>query len=231
MVSERVWSALTPLLPELRSVTPRLSIAGTAAPVPAEIAALSLDSIAAEVLEAASRAGLERFHLVGHSMGGQIAQLVAATAPERLRSLALVNPVPLGGLPLPDAVAAAFRGSGGNRTAQGAIVDQACRELASAAKASLLDDAGEIAPAWIARAFDVWTAGGDAAKLARVSCPTLVVATDDPFLPPPFLEAALVSRIATARLEVLKGPGHYPQIERPDALAAVLRAFFADVQR
>lgn len=224
MVTARVWNELAPKL-DARTVAPTLI------PGPTEVSETTLEGLAARVLDEATRAGLERFHLVGHSMGGQVAQLVAATAKERVRSLALVNPVPLSGLPLPPDVEAAFRSSGGDRAAQAAILDQACLELAPTAKEALLDDAATIAPTWIARALDLFIAGGDPAKLAEIRSPTLVVATDDPFLPPPFLEQTVVSKIAGAKLAVVKGPGHYPQVERPDALAPVLRAFFAEAER
>ena len=69
--------------------------------------------------------------------------------------------------------------------------------------------------------------GGPAGAGFRVD----VVATDDPFLPPPFLEQAVVSKIAGAKLAVVKGPGHYPQVERPDALADVVRSFLADASK
>jgi len=224
MVTGQVWSGFAPKL-ETRAVAP------TTIPPPSEVATATLDTLARRTLEQATEAGLDRFDLIGHSMGGQVAQLVAAIAGERVRSLVLVNPVPLSGLPLPPEVAAAFRGSGGNRAAQEAILDQACLELAPAAKHALLDDAATIAPAWIARALDLFVAGGDASKLAAITCPTLVVATDDPFLPPAFLEQAIVAKIAGARLATLHGPGHYPQVEHPDALAALMRAFLAEATR
>ncbi len=224
MVTGRVWESFAPRL-GARPLAPTLI------PPPEEQASATLESLASRLLDEAARAGLDRFHLVGHSMGGQIAQLAAAKARDRVRSLALVNTVPLSGLPLPAEVANAFRASGGSRAAQGAILDQACLELSTEAKDALLDDAGAIAPGWIARSLELFVAGGDVTRLADISCPTLVVATDDPFLPPPFLEQTVVSKIAGAKLAVVKGPGHYPQIERPDALASTLGSFFAEAAR
>ncbi len=225
MVTGRVWDGFATKL-DARTHAPTWG-----APPGEDAATATLASLASRVLDEAARAGLDRFHLVGHSMGGQIAQLAAATAPERVRSLVLVNTVPLSGLPLPADVASAFRASGGDRAAQGAILDQACLELSAAAKEALLDDAGSIDPSWIARTLDLFVAGGDVTSLAAITCPTLVVATDDPFLPPPFLEQAVVSKIAGAKLAVVKGPGHYPQVERPDALADVVRSFLADASK
>ncbi|RMI32670.1 alpha/beta fold hydrolase [Nocardia stercoris] len=48
---------------------------------------LTLADLAAEVRAVADHAGLDRFHLVGHSLGAVIAAYVAATAPERALSL------------------------------------------------------------------------------------------------------------------------------------------------
>ena len=52
--------------------------------------ALDISTLAADALAVADAAGAARFHLVGHSMGGVIAQAVALAAPERVKSLALL---------------------------------------------------------------------------------------------------------------------------------------------
>ncbi|MEV4254499.1 alpha/beta hydrolase [Spirillospora sp. NPDC049652] len=46
-----------------------------------------LDDLVRQVLGAASDAGLDRFHLAGHSLGGTVATAAAATAPDRVLSL------------------------------------------------------------------------------------------------------------------------------------------------
>ncbi|AJC60385.1 alpha/beta fold hydrolase [Streptomyces sp. 769] len=50
---------------------------------------LTLADLADEVLAAADHAGLDRFHLVGHSLGAAIATHLAAHHPGRIRSLVL----------------------------------------------------------------------------------------------------------------------------------------------
>lgn len=51
--------------------------------------ALTPADLADEVLAAADAAGLDSFHLAGHSLGSAVATHLAATRPERVRSLAL----------------------------------------------------------------------------------------------------------------------------------------------
>jgi len=51
---------------------------------------LRVEDMAADVLAVADVERLQEFHLVGHSMGGLVAQKVALTAPARVLSLALM---------------------------------------------------------------------------------------------------------------------------------------------
>lgn len=187
----------------------------------------TLQRYAEDVIAVADAVGSQRFVVVGHSMGGQIAQLLAATHPERVSGLAVLCSVPAAGMPLPDDARALFRGSAGSRGMQATILGLACKQLTEPSRERLLDDAATVAAAAIEQAFDAWTAGGFAERLHAIKAPTLVLGTDDPFLPPDFLRQSIVQPIAGARLAVLPGPGHYPQVERPRETAALLQAFFA----
>ncbi len=57
----------------------------------------SIRTETAAILRAADAAGFDRFHVVGYSGGGSIAIVLAAQAPTRVRSLALVEPAWIGG--------------------------------------------------------------------------------------------------------------------------------------
>jgi pyruvate dehydrogenase E2 component (dihydrolipoamide acetyltransferase) len=55
-----------------------------------------LDELAGVVLGFLDALGVDRAHLVGHSLGGAVVTAVAASAPERVRSLTLVAPAGFG---------------------------------------------------------------------------------------------------------------------------------------
>ena len=187
----------------------------------------SLAQHAKDLIAVLDAVGAKQAILVGNSMGGQLSLYLAAHYPERVRAVMVMNPVPPAGLPLPPDAVGLFRTSAGDRGKQGTILGLACTSLSDDEKNRMLDLAGDVAPASIEGAFDAWVAGGFEDKLGAVTAPVLVLATDDPFLPPEFLKASIVSKIARGRLTILKGAGHYPQCEKPVETAALVDAFLA----
>ena len=59
----------------------------------------TIPDFAEQVLEGLEAQGVERFHLLGHSMGGMIVQSMAARAPRRVTSLVCYGTGPVGALP------------------------------------------------------------------------------------------------------------------------------------
>jgi pimeloyl-ACP methyl ester carboxylesterase len=74
--------------PDVEAVAKELELYGTPEPPPD----FSLELEVAGVLREADVRGWERFHLVGYSAGGAVSLALAATRPERLASLALLEP-------------------------------------------------------------------------------------------------------------------------------------------
>jgi len=223
MVSGRVWDRLLPLLPDFRAIVPDLRGSGASNTAGGSA---SLDDYVADLAALCESLDLRDVHLVGHSMGGQIATLLAVRQPARFRTLTLLNPVPVHGMALPEELLPLFRNSGGNRESFGRILDMACLRLPADARSGLLEDALKISPALISAGFDAWRLGCNDAALDAAAMPVTVFATDDPFLSPAFLEQEVVARLSDARLEYLPGAGHYPQLEMPADIAARLRNVF-----
>jgi len=189
----------------------------------------SLDGYVGDITELIQNTSFENYVLIGHSMGGQIAQLVAARLPEKVVGLVLVNSVPLTGMQLPDEAATMFRNSGGDSQAQGQILDMACTSLNDAEKTRLLDLAKDVSASCIADSFDAWTGGAPTEVLADIEAATLVIATDDPFLPPAFLQETIVDPIKNARMVELSGCGHYPQCEKPQETSVLINTFLEEL--
>lgn len=180
-----------------------------------------------DVLAIADAEGAQSFTLVGHSMGGQIAQWIAAEAPARVQGLLTLCAVPASGAALPPEARALFSSAAGDEGKLGTILDLACKQLPAEARARMVANALPIDDACIRGAFEAWSEGGFSDRLGAITAPTLVVATDDPFLPPALQRAEIQQRIAQARFAYLPGPGHYPPNERPQETAAIVSAFLA----
>ncbi len=223
MVSGSVYDALLSKLSKgYRVIVPDFCGTGKSSQESRSTLAEYVDDLRA-VLE---DAGATSVMMVGNSMGGQIAQLFAAKYPERVSHLALLCTVPSSGMELPPDAKGLFFNSGKNRELQSTILGLACTNLSDEEREHMLDDAGKIPVSCIQQAFTAWTGGDSTADLSAITARTLVVGTDDPFLPHDFLKAAVVDQISGAEFAYLAGCGHYPQNESPHETAALLDTFF-----
>ena len=100
------WATVTPVLTAagLRVLAPDQRGYSPAAR-PRDVRAYGLARLAADVLALADAAAVERFHLLGHDWGGGVAWQLAATYPDRARTLSVAS------TPHPRAMLAAMRGT------------------------------------------------------------------------------------------------------------------------
>ncbi len=172
---------------------------------------------------------IERAHVVGISMGGMIAQVLALTAPERLLSLTLLctTPGPDARLePAPEGVLDGIDWDAGGIEATVAF----CRALAGSGVPFDEDYYRRLATADEARGVNPNGGHGHALhnapsrldRLGEIRTPTLVVhGSDDPIFPFSHGEA-LAAGIPGARLERWEGVGHELPPEQMSALVALL---------
>jgi pimeloyl-ACP methyl ester carboxylesterase len=172
--------------------------------------------------------GLQRFVLVGHSMGGKVAQLLASRRPRGLEALVLVAPSPPTPMALPDEARAAMLHAYDTRESVGAVLDHVLSgsPLAPEQREQVIEDSLRGAPqaksAWpnVAMREDI------SAQVAAIDVPVLVIAGErDQVDRVETLKAELLPRIAGARLEVLPGVGHLSPLETPEQLAHSIRRF------
>lgn len=192
---------------------------------PCEMAADTVALMAALDLPAA--------HVVGHSLGGAIAQELALAAPERVRSLTLVGTWAEND----DYTRALFRTWKRLRThldtrefLEAMLLFGVGHRFLNTVGLDMMVDMFLAVPhpqppAALCRQIDADLAHQTAERLAAIACPTLVVAGADDIIFPSHHHQMLAAGIPDARLVVLPQVGHSPPIENADAFNRTLADF------
>jgi len=183
---------------------------------------------AADAIELADDLGWDRFSLLGHSMSGVAIQHVLLQAPDRVRRLVGVAPVPASGLPLGEAEWALFAGAAASPDKRATIVNFATgNRLPPAFMAAIvrhsLDNSDQAA---FAGYLESWARADIVARVKGAEVPVKVITGEhDPSQPAEFMEQTWLQVYPNSELEVLRGAGHYPMFETPVALAAAIEEF------
>jgi pimeloyl-ACP methyl ester carboxylesterase len=192
----------------------------------------------------ADRLGIDRFVIAGNSLGGEIAWMTAATLPERVDRLILVDAAayPPQSIGLKQKVPLGFRVARiplvrdlVRSLLPRRVVEDSLRELyGDAAKVTpdLVDQYSDMARRAgnreaLVRRFEEGNAGVDLGLLKQVKAPTLILWGGQDRLLPPALGERIAREIPHARLVVFPGLGHLPQEEDPQQTLPVVRRFLA----
>ncbi|MFH8681295.1 alpha/beta fold hydrolase [Streptomyces lydicus] len=181
-----------------------------------------------DVLALADRLGWERFSVVGHSMGGSVAQRVLAAAPHRVRRLVGVSPVPASGLPLPPEQWELFSSAAHTPDSRRTIIDVTTGGRRPAAwldrmvRRSLERSDPEAFRAWL----DSWATEGFAAQIEGAAVPALAVTGAlDPALSAELMRQTWLRWYADSELVELPAAGHYAMDESPLELIRAVEDF------
>ncbi|WCO65958.1 alpha/beta hydrolase [Iamia majanohamensis] len=211
-----------------------------ASEAPGDESAYSLEVLADDVLALADALGWGAFALLGHSMGGMVAQVLALRAPQRLTRLVLMDtshgsvehvPRDLAALAL-----AVVRAEGVERLME--LATQVDTPPPTPAEARVrAERPGYVefgdrklrasSPAmWAAMATELLDTPDRLPALAGLDVPTLVVVGEEDagFLAP---SQRMAAAIPGARLEVVPDAAHSPQFENPDRWWEVVSGFLA----
>ena len=207
---------------------------------PAGVDAYRIEHLTADVLALADALGAQRFHLVGHDWGGQLAWILAAANPERVRTLSVLS------RPHPAAFALALADDPEQRERSR---HHGAHQRAEATDAYLADGAARLRAALVAQgvpeadvgiylatlgeraALDaaihwyraVGTSGIAAAEVPAVSVPTLYVWGDaDATVGRYAAEATGGFVMGPYRFVELAGIGHFVTDQAPDAFPPLL---------
>ncbi|MCY0854364.1 alpha/beta fold hydrolase [Cupriavidus sp. D39] len=225
----QAWKPLADLLDSSRYTIAYLDYRGYGAriDVPGE---WTMYEIAQDALQLANELGWDRFHLMGHSMGGMAIQRVMVEAPHRVGRLFAITPVPASGMPLDEATWSLFSAAAEDEAARRAIIDSSTggrlpkHWVAGMAMRSMkLSDKRAFAAYLVA-----WAKTNFVERVSESSTPLhIVVGEHDPALTLERMEATTLRWFKNASIEVMPNAGHYPMDETPVALASSIERFLS----
>ena len=201
---------------------------------------LTVGRLAQDVVQVMDALGLERTAVAGWSLGGFVAQELAAREPDRVEALVLLA-TDSGGkaaVRCPPEVEARLRDRSGTPREQAtrligllfpepvaAEIDARFGDLVAEARAQLSPTVLEAQE----KLIDRWHADSPDERLAAIRCPALVAAgTDDAVIPSANCQA-LAECLPDARVALFPGCGHAFMAQEPERLVRLIGAFLAGV--
>ncbi|OSQ41974.1 alpha/beta fold hydrolase [Thalassospira sp. MCCC 1A01428] len=187
-----------------------------------------LATLSADIAGVINALNVRRYVLVGHSMGGKVAQLMASRRPAGLAGLVLVAPSPPTPMALPVPAREAMAGAYDSRATIEATIDNVlvAKPLCRADREQVIEDSLKGAPA----AKISWPRNTSQEDISRhvgnIDVPTLVIAGElDQVDTPEILKGELKARLPRADLHILKGTGHLSMLESPGEVVGLVRCF------
>jgi len=184
---------------------------------------------AADALALADDLGWDRFSLIGHSMGGKASHQVLLQAPDRVRKLVGINPVPATSVPMDEQGWALFSGAAAQAGNRAAIIDfttgnKLTKTFVGQVVRHSLDHSsvgafGAYLRSWATDDFS------SALKPDHGTPVKVIVGETDPALSAAVMEQPWLAFFPGAELTVLANAGHYPMFETPVALATCIEEF------
>lgn len=188
----------------------------------------SIAEAARDVLAFVDSLGLRRFSLLGHSMGGSVMQQVFADAPDRVRAMVGVSPVPASGVPFDEDSWALFSGAADSRDNRRAILDLTTGNRLSGVwlDAMVRHSLEQSDRAAFADYLHAWarTDFHDAIKGSTIPI-RVIVGEHDPALGADTMRQTFLQWYPNAELVVFANAGHYAIDETPVALITSVEEF------
>lgn len=226
----RVWDRLTPLLPTgLRLIRYDKRGHGLSEAPPAPY---QMGDLVAEAAGLMDHLGVKDALFVGLSIGGLIAQGLAAERPDLVRAMVLMDTAAkIGNDQIWNDRIAAIR-KGGVAALEEPILE---RWFSKDFRANRTEELACWRAMLCRTTVDGYTGCGAAIRdtdlmdsTARLTLPTLAMAGDEDGSTPPDLVRETAGLIPGSRFEVIRGSGHLPCIEQPDVVARHIVAFMKD---
>lgn len=190
-------------------------------------------TLACECIELIDVLDPERLVLVGHSMGGMVAQEVAARAPERIDALVLAGTSAAFGKAdgdwqrrfVDERTAPLDAGRSMKELATQLVAGMVSPDSSDAARAEAVDVMALVPPRSYRLALQALMGFDRRANLAALAMPVLLIAGSDDRNAPPAVMQGMAERIPLANYRCLERCGHLMAFEQPDAFNEALLTF------
>lgn len=200
----------------------------------------TIEQLALDVIELADHLELETFHLVGHSLGGAVAQEICGTHPERIATMTLVAPAPADGLDIlegkksssivdimsPETTFSLVNKLGMQRTSfqssfkrimpglqPGLFFDQ------------LVNDAMRMEQVAFEGFLNSLRSWRGIRYLKKITCPVMILTGEKDSVVPPENLLYMRDQLQDCRFACWKDIGHGPQLEQVEAFNSLLILF------
>ena len=193
----------------------------------ASVEPYDLERISASLARLIESLGNEPVVLVGHSMGGLIAQETYIRHPGLVKALVLCFTSPAfagGGSDFTKQFIAARLGPLDEGKSMAEIAAQLIPTMGSNSKLAEKIMAG-VPPETYRKAVRLLTTFDRRKELADIKVPTLVIAGSDDKTAPPAMMERMAQKIPGAEYVLLEGCGHLGPMDQPDAFNAALWSF------
>jgi 3-oxoadipate enol-lactonase len=191
---------------------------------------LSLDRWADDVATALDGDGVDKAHLVGHSLGTRVVQQFAARHPSRVASLTLIG---ITAAPAPERRQVVLDRAvkvrqGGMEAITEAVIGNALSPRSLAEKPEIIAFVRELLmrqdPEGYAQTCEA-SANGEPPDLSRLGCRFLLIAGADDKVSPVAASETFARKVPKAEVRILEDCGHWHTIEQPAKVTAALRDF------
>jgi len=190
----------------------------------------SMAELAADAIALADHLGWQRFHAIGHSMGGKAVERIIIDSRGRVKSAVALTPVPAALPPFPPEQQALFDGAVDDDAKRRMIIDfSSGNRLSGAWLDWMVQRSRETTTRDAFAAYlKSWSTGDFAAAVQGNPTPILVAVGEfDQGLTPEVMKQTYLAWHPKAELLVIANAGHYPMQETPVYLATVMERFMA----
>jgi pimeloyl-ACP methyl ester carboxylesterase len=190
----------------------------------------TLAEVAGDIIALADTLGWSRFHYIGHSMMGKVAQYLCAHASDRLKSAIGVTPVPACKIDLDEGTYALFSTAWEVPANRGIICRVTTGDRCTPVweQYMIRESLRTTTPEAYRDYFHMWSGEDCVAAVQGCTVPFLAMTGEhDAGVPTAVVQDTILQWFPRAELQIMANAGHYPMQETPIQFVTVCEAFMA----